>query len=376
MSYKVAQIITQAEMGGAQKHLLILSDELKKMGNEVKVYAGEGSGLELQLEKLNIDFERVANLKREISLVYDLKAILNFIKIFKKEKFDIVHCHSSKAGLVGRIAARIAGVKIVTYTAHGFVFNEPMSNLKRKIYIAIEKIGALFGNRLIAVSKKDYQCAVDYKLGRKRNTYYIPNAVNEVDRNSLKSCESLKQELQVENDFVLGVAANFYETKGHRYLIDALTKLTNEGYKFSCLLIGDGKTKEEMMKKAEGYTNIKFLGFRKDNYDLINCMDLFVLPSVKEGMPYAILEAMTLSKPILCTRVGALTDMIKDGDNGFIVEPKSVEQLYEKLKYILDNKDVLINVGKSGYNYYKKNFTVDLFVKDVLKVYDGTMESR
>ncbi|QAA32017.1 glycosyltransferase family 4 protein [Clostridium manihotivorum] len=376
MSYKIAQIITQAEMGGAQKHLLILSDELKKLDNCVTVYAGEGQGLDKELEQLNIDFKRIELLKREISLLNDFKAIIKLMKIFKKEKYDIVHCHSSKAGLVGRIAARLAGVKIVVYTAHGFVFNEPMSKIKKRLYIIIEKIGSLFGNKLIAVSKKDYNCALDYGFGNKKNIYYIPNAVHEIDRASLNNREELKKQLGIENTFVLGVLANFYETKGHKFLIDALLKLTDEGYSFSCIFVGEGTTKNDMVKRAKGYTNMKFLGYRKDNYDLINCMDLFVLPSVKEGMPYVILEAMTLSKPVLCTRVGALTDMIEDCKNGFIVAPESSEQLYNKLKYIFEHKDILNKIGKKGYNYYKENFTVDLFIRDVLKVYNITMESR
>jgi len=370
MGKRVAQVVTQAELGGAQKHIVFLCEELVDRGYEVDVFAAPGKWLKEELDSKGINFIEVPSMVREISFAKDLKTLFSLYRIFKKRDYDVVHCHSSKAGLLARIAARLAKTKKIVFTAHGFVFNEPMSELKRKIYIFLEKVGAVFGHEIITVSKKDYDCALEYKLANKNNLIYIPNAIEKVDKEDLREPEELKNQLGIDDEFIIGTVANFYETKGHVYLIEAVKRLYDEGYKFKTLFVGAGILFDEMKELCRGYSGFNFLGSRKDNYDLINIFDVFVLPSIKEGMPITVLEAMTLKKPVLCTKVGSLTDMIHDNLNGFIVESKSSEELYNRLKWILENKTVLNEVGENGYKYVEENFTMDKFMKDVLNVYN------
>lgn len=368
---KIAQVITQSELGGAQKHIILLAKEFKERGYEVDVIAGGSGDLKKILESDGINYIEDPYMVREISLGIDIKNVKYLKNLFKKNGYDIVHCHSSKAGLVGRIAARLAKIDKIIYTVHGFVFNEPMNKIKKYIYIICEFIGARCGDEIVTVSKKDYQCALDYNIGNANNTIFIPNAIKDIDKKSLKCREDMLSQLGIDNNtFIIGNVSNFYETKGHRYLIDALIKLYDEGYDFHVLFAGEGNNLQEMQEKSKNYDKIKFLGFRKDNYDIMNCFDLFVLPSVKEGMPYVILEAMNLGKPVLCTEVGALVDIIKDGENGYIVEPQSTEVLYKKIKSILENKE-LQDIGKAGEEYVKKHFSFESFVNNLEKLYDN-----
>lgn len=366
---KIGYVITQSEMGGAQKNVLLLADEFLKRGYKVDVICGGQGDLKKLCEEKGIGYICDPYMVREINLPVDFKNFKYLKSLFKENNYDIVHSHSSKAGLLARMAAKSAGIKKNIYTAHGFVFNEPMSNLKKKIYIWCEKYGAKCGDEVIAVSKKDYDCALDYKISSKENTVYIPNAIKNIDRDSLKPKEKLLGELGVnKDDFIIGNVSNFYDTKGHVYLMDALMRLLDEGYKFTALFAGEGKNLQDMKDKTKNYDSIKYLGYRKDNYDIMNALDLFVLPSVKEGMPYVILEAMNLGKTVLCTKVGALTDMIKDGDNGYIVEPQSSDALYEKLKYILDNKDKYY-LGDKGEEYVKSTFSFESVIDKIEKIY-------
>lgn len=367
---KVAQVITQSELGGAQKHVILLAKEFKEKGYDVDVIAGGSGELKNILESSGINYIEDPLMIREIKLSTDIKNIKYLKNLFRKNKYDIVHCHSSKAGLVGRIAARLAKVDKIIYTVHGFVFNEPMNKIKKYIYILCEIIGAKCGDKIVTVSKKDYQCALDYKISKEKNTIFIPNAIKEIDKSSLKSKQEIIDELNIEkNKFIIGNVSNFYETKGHRYLIDALKKLYDEGYDFYTIFAGEGNTLKEMQEKSKEYSNIKYLGYRTDNYDIMNCFDLFVLPSVKEGMPYVILEAMNLGKPVLCTQVGALVDIIRDGENGYIVEPQSIDALYNKLKDILDNKQ-LQQIADKGEIYIKEHFSFKSFADNMEKLYN------
>ena len=367
---KMAQVITQSEMGGAQKHVILLAKEFKARGYEIDIIAGGDGPLKKIANDIGVGYIEDPYMVREISIGKDRKNLKYLKKLFYDKKYDIVQCHSSKAGLIARIAAKRAHVPKIIYTAHGFVFNEPMSKIKKIIYIICEFIGARCGDKIIAVSKKDYDSALKYKISNSKNTVFIPNAIKDIDKAVLKPRKEMLSELGIDNDsFVLGNVSNFYDTKGHKYLIDALIKLSDEGFKFNAIFAGEGKNLEEMKEKCKDYDNIKFLGYRTDNYDIMNCLDLFVLPSVKEGMPYVILEAMNLGKTALCTRVGALPDIISDGDNGYLVEAQSSEQLYDKIKYIIVNPDSL-KAGIKGEQYVKEHFSFEKFADAIESIYN------
>jgi glycosyltransferase involved in cell wall biosynthesis len=371
MSIKVAQVVTLSEMGGAQKHVLLLSTELKSRGYDVTIFTSAGGKLIEKARENGISVVLVPDMVREISPVSDIKAVRNLYRLFKEGGFDIVHSHSSKAGILARIAAKLAGTKRIIYTAHGFVFNEPMSSIKRAIYIYIERIGAMLGDKVISVSKKDLDSALENRLVSGEKLVYIPNAIPEISKESLRDAAEVKKELGIpEGEFVIGTISNFYETKGHIYLIEAVKRLHAEGHSFRTVFAGQGPKMQEMMDISGGDKGIMFLGYREDNYDIMNTLDLFVLPSIKEGMPYVVLEAMSLGKPVLCTKVGALTDMIEDGVNGFIVEPQDSGLIYEKLKWILGNRDSLQPVGAAGEKYVKDNFSMSKFTESVISVYE------
>ncbi len=371
MAKKVAQLVTLSEMGGAQKHVLLLSRELKAKGYDVTVFTSRGGKLIDKIRESGIKVELVPHMVREISPVEDLKAVLYLRKRFKNGSFDIVHCHSSKAGILGRTAAWMAGVEKIIYTAHGFVFNEPMSSLKRFIYVNIERIGAAFGSKIIAVSRRDCDSALENHITGSNKLIYIPNAIPEIGQDALRKPEELRKELGIAKDeFVIGTISNFYETKGHVFLIEAVKRLYDEGCSFKTIFAGEGPKFQEMQELAKEYKDIIFLGYREDNYDVMNILDLFVLPSIKEGMPYVILEAMSIGKPVFCTKVGALTDMVKDGVNGYITEPGDSTLIYDKLKGILNNRDMLSVTGEHGKNYVNEKFSMKAFTEAVINVYE------
>lgn len=371
MSIKVAQVVTLSEMGGAQKHVLLLSTELKNKGYDVTIFTSAGGKLIEKAKENGIAVVLVPDMVRDINPSKDIKAVKNLYRLFRDGGFDIVHSHSSKAGILARIAAKLAGTRKIIYTAHGFVFNEPMSSIKKNVYIYIERIGAMLGDKVIAVSKKDCDSAIENRLVERDKLTFIPNAIPEISRDSLRAAAEVRKELDISGEeFVIGTISNFYETKGHIYLIEAVKRLYGEGFRFKTVFAGAGPKMDEMIELSKDNSDIKFLGYREDNYDIMNILDLFVLPSIKEGMPYVILEAMSLGKPVLCTKVGALTDMIADGVNGYIVEPQDSSLIYDKLKWILENRGKLDEVGRAGEKYVSDNFSMAKFTESVISIYE------
>lgn len=374
MTKKVAQLVTLSEMGGAQKHVLLLSRELKNRGYDVTIFTSEGGALVDKAIESGIKVEIVKNLVREINPASDAKALKELYRAFKAGGYDIVHCHSSKAGVLGRIAAKLAGAGRIVYTAHGFVFNEPMSVAKMYMYVNMERIGAAFGDKIIAVSRKDFETAIENRITKREKLVFIPNAIPGIDKGSLKEAAQTREELGIKaGEFAIGTVSNFYKTKGHVYLVEAIKRLYSGGYRFKTVFAGQGPEEEAVKKLAGDCGDILFLGYREDNYDIMNALDLFVLPSVKEGMPYVVLEAMSLGKPVLCTKVGALADIITDGVNGYIVEAGESEALYGKLKSIIDGGTEKLNeTGMAGKEYADRNFSMSNFMEEIINIYEET----
>lgn len=254
---KIAYVVTQSELGGAQRNILLLAKSLSGR-HDITVYAAPGGLLLDELRKAGIKAVEVPSMQREISLKDDLETYRFLLEAFRENRYEIIHSHSSKAGLLARMAGKKAGARINVYTAHGFVFNEPMSKLKKKLYIEIEKYGARKGTDLITVSERDQKAAKKLGISSGGETRYIPNGIDFPEKETLlaqkeKNREKFRQVLGIGNgEVVFGAIANFYETKGHRYLIAAFNRLRMENpeLELKLVLIGQGSLQKTMEKLA------------------------------------------------------------------------------------------------------------------------------
>lgn len=359
---KIAYVITQSEMGGAQKHILLLCEGLKNL-YDITVYSAEGGAMIKELENMNIKHVVIPNMVREISPLNDFKAYKFLSKEFKHNAYDVVHCHSSKAGIIGREAAKRAKIKNIIYTAHGFVFNEPMGNMKKNIYKFAEKYEAKNSHNLICVDSNDVNIAESYGIIPKKSLVYIPNGIDFKE-------ESYKD--RAENDiFTFGLVANFYETKGHRYLIEAFNQLSNEGYKAKLQLIGEGILKNEMEILAKGNVNIEFLGYKKDAMNLMKNFDCFVLSSVKEGFPFVILEALKNKIPIIATKVGSVPQMLNQGDLGELVHKENVEELKCAMIKVMNDIETARAKAEKAYDICKNKYSIEKMIESTINIYEG-----
>lgn len=365
---KAALVITQAEMGGAQKNLLLLVSSLKGK-YDFTVYSSGGGKLVDALKVEGIKHVEVPSLVREINPKADYKAYRFLKREFKQEKYDIVHCHSSKAGILGRIAAWTTGVDNIIYTAHGFVFNEPMSAVKKAIYVAAEWFCARISHYLICVSPLDLSCTKRYHINSKKNRVYIPNGIDFTKELTHKS--TIRKELNIpEKLFLYGSVANFYETKGHRYLIDAYKKLSLEKDDIGLILVGDGRLRGEMEELSKTLDHVYFTGYREDAESIIQAMDIFVLSSVKEGFPFVLLEAISKKIPIITTKVGAVPEILEHGKDGVIVPVKDEDALKVAMSDAYENREKYIKMATDAYKYCSREYSLKNMVDKTSKIYD------
>jgi len=332
---KILYIITLPDWGGAQKY--VFQEALANKDNfDVAVLTGQSDSFKSKINLLDqlanqeepgIQSAQLKYLVRPINPLKDFLAILEIIKFYNREKPDTVHLNSSKAGILGSFAKLFSAHKPeVIYMVHGWVFLEPMNSFKRWLYIFGEKLASYWRDKIIVLGEKEKQIAINYKI--------CPEKKLKVRRHSIPIASFLdkdiaRKELGLPPDKkIIGTVANFYPPKGLEYLIEAAAKINNPDIIFT--VIGDGPLRENFKFKISNskLENIFILLGEKENAaQYLRAFDLFVLPSVKEGAPYVILEAMAAGLPIIATDVGNVNEMLKDYPNKTMIPPANIEAL-------------------------------------------------
>lgn len=385
---KILQIITQGERGGAQLHVRDSALGLAARGHDVYVATGrqpapEDRWLFEELEKNGFgraQLRIIKDLQRDIHLGTELKAFSQTYKLVKSIKPDIVHVHSSKAGTLCATAARMAGAKVV-YTVHGFVFNEPMSWVKKYFYLVSELAARFFRNYTITVSKFDLATGRKYHIIPKKKGIAIYNGIDPEKSNSILTKEKARSALYEKMGFtfpkgirIVGLVANLYPAKGVEYLIDAAylaeryKGLTNTIF----IVIGEGELRKELEAQIVEHNvqGIFFLmGSVPDAYKYLKAFDVFVMPSVKEGFPYALLEVMMARVPFIATKVGGIPE-IAEYSYAPLVEPGSAKYLTEQIvEFLTNEKPASRKKVKDVESGLPKKFTQAAMVLEIEGVY-------
>lgn len=323
---RILYLITQADGGGAQNYTLALAKHFHGA-----IAAGSEAGELFQAaENSGLKTFRLNHLKRNINPYHDLMAIWEIRRLIQVYQPDILHLNSSKAGILGSFAGMGLKTKII-FTAHGFVFNEPLPWPMRALYITLEKEASRFRDCIIAVSEKDRTVAAQYKIIPPEKIVTIHNGLPDLD---FLPPETAAEQLNLpKNLFLFATIANFYKTKGLHILVDAVALLKQE-VKNKCkfVIFGNGPEEQDikLRLKNSGLTgNFLLLGKKDRAYQYLKAFNAFLLPSLKEGFPYVILEALAAGLPILTTTAGGLPEAV--GEAGLLVKPGNAAELAEKI---------------------------------------------
>lgn len=351
---KILYVITQGEWGGAQRYVFDLARHLPAE-YDVTIAVGEpGGSRDLQDRISDIGYQisdikkislvQLRHLVRRISPWHDLRAVFELRSLYKKLRPNIVHLNSTKAGIIGSLAGiRAMDYGKIVYTAHGWVFDEPLGVFRRWLYRVLEKYTARFKNIIIVLSDHDFDRAA--QLGIAKTKLHIVR--HGIKMSEPAAGDSLKQyfsDLTIDTDgkHIFGTIANLYPTKGIDVLIKAIHK-GGEQLKGALFVIfgeGDERAALEKLIKDCGLERKIFLVGSVDNASqLLPSFDTFVLPSRKEGLPYVILEAMQAHVPIIATRVGGIPELIENKKSGLLVHPDNVEELSEALVFAVEHPE-------------------------------------
>ncbi len=382
---RVLHIITRLDPGGSSTNTIETVARLDPQRFEVFLISGltkdvDGS-IEASLRSRNIQYVFFNDLQREIRPWKDLKAFIQLYRLMKQKHFDIVHTHTSKAGILGRWAAKCAGVPMIIHTPHGHVFYGYFSKFLTSIFIWIERLTARITDRIITLTNRGKEEHIAFKIGPAEKFVTIYSGID-VNPKSIHSDlkEHLKKQWTLhEGDFIFGSVGRLDPIKGTSYLIDAMSQVVQSHPKTQLLLVGDGSQREKLQKQCLGLglqAHVKFTGFQKDPAPFIEMMDVFVLASLNEGMGRVILEAMVYGKPVIATKVGGIPELVGNGKNGFLVPPQDAHALSTAMMAMIEHRGLREEMAKQAKAIVGAQFDLDKMVKDIECLYEKGKEIR
>lgn len=382
---KILYLITQTKWGGAQKYVLELAQHFAK-NNEVHIAYGETNDVNhkfiTQAKKYNIKTIPVHKLVRQIDAKKDLPVISEIVKILNQNNYQLVHLNSSKAGFIGSLATKSYNLNPlntmvrVVYTAHGFVFNEPLGAYAKMLYKFSEIASTSMQHVVIAVSKFDQASAIQNKICSPHKIITIHNGIDPNDYHFLEKYQA-REKLKLDpKKKHFGTIASFYTTKGHRYLVEAIHILKTKNSpllkEYSWTLIGSGPESADIAKQIAKYNlneYIKIIPAQDNDWQYLKAFDCFILPSVKEGLPYTLLEAGLAQIPIIASTVGGVAEIITDEQTGLLVAAANPPALNEAMLKIATAPDLAQKLAQNNYQNIKTNFSLSKTLQETEELY-------
>jgi glycosyltransferase involved in cell wall biosynthesis len=367
--------ITKSNMGGAQKYVLTLADELHRAGQNVTVLAGGDGLLFEELEKREIPYIKLKSSQRDISLLKEFKLLLELWSIFKKIRPTILHLNSSKLGGIGQVIGRVAGIKKIFFTAHGWAFNETRPDWQKKIMYFLYWITIMLSKKTICVSNQT-RSQIEFLPFVKNKLVTIYNGVPVPDFYTKEEArQKLHQEfpaLDLHKKWII-VLAELHYTKGHDLLIEAVSKIKNEFKEYQIICAGTGELEGTLRSKIHHKDMEDFFiltGFLKEAPRYLKAFDLFILPSRTEALPLSLLEAGLAETLVIASNVGGIPEVIEDTVDGFLFEKENEEQLKEKViictKINSEEKEIYT---KKLYTKIRERFSVECMITQTTDLY-------
>tara|TARA_A100001037_G_scaffold136417_1_gene123545 strand:+ start:16294 stop:17475 length:1182 start_codon:yes stop_codon:yes gene_type:complete len=376
---KVLRIISRLNIGGPSIHVINLNKGLDKKMFQSLLLCGDISDGEKSMlneaKKSGIKLMSIPELTNEHSLkLKDLKALLKIYLIIKKYKPEIVHTHTAKAGLIGRIAAHLALTPKIIHTYHGHVLHGYFSKPKTYLLRLMEKFLALITDSLIVVSDKIKTELINYKISKPAKFNIIKLGFNLnpfLNNHHLKN--KLKENLELPYDSnLIGIVGRMVPIKNHKLFIEAASQIIAKKENTYFLIVGDGplrKSIENLTYKLNINKNTFFTGWRNDLPLIYASLDILVCSSDNEGTSVSVIEAMASGCPVVTTSVGGHPDIIDEGNNGYLIEPQNTDTLANKILEILNNPNKSLRLGENARTDAKNNFSYDRLINDVQKHY-------
>jgi glycosyltransferase involved in cell wall biosynthesis len=371
-------IITKSNWGGAQRYVFDLCVAMREKFL-VKVILGGDGPLAEKLNGDGIEVITIAELGRDVNFVKDFKAGWKIWRALLKIKPDIVHLNSSKIGAVGSLAARLAFVPKIIFTAHGWAFNENRSPLQKTLIAFIAWLTLVFSHKTIAVSEAIKKQIIYFPFIKNR-IVVVPLGIAPIEYFQKEEAQQKLLGSTLDKDFcVIGSVGELHPIKGHGYAIEAVAGLISKGKKIKYVICGEGayrpilekkiKDLQEKNPRSDLVQNIILAGNLPEAARYLKAFDIFLFPSLSEASGYAALEAGMAGLPIIASAVGGVPEIIDDMISGILIQPEKPNEIVAAVELLLDKPELQQKYGSALREKVMKDFSVERMVRETENVY-------
>lgn len=366
-------MIDDATLGGGQMHVLLLAKYLNKSEFDVSIATETQGWLVDAASALNITVHQL-----NISNKLTLQSLKNVQKLLTENDFYIIHTHGGTAGFWGRLVGKIFSKSSKTiHTYHGLHYLN-QNNIKSKIFRLIDQLLLPVTNHIICVCKADCVSGLAAKVVPDNAYTIIYNGIEFDKFSSNLDQQKARKIFNIEPEKVIfGNVARLHQQKGHRILLQAFAKVVKSYENTQLLIVGDGELKQELITLTQELgieNNVEFLGARSDIYEFLSAIDIFVLPSLWEGQPIALLEALAMGKPCIAADVNGIPEIINHGINGYLVNPNDVDNLFKVMCSLMLDKQKCEQLSINGKITVSDNFSAQNMADKIAEVYKKILQ--
>lgn len=383
---RVLEVI-EATTAGTKKHVLSLVKALDRTQfsaavacPRVRSHAYGDTAFVEELESLGKAPVSLVEMRRNIQPLSDAKALVALYRVIQEGRYHIVHAHSSKAGVLGRLAAIRAGTPVILYTPHGFAFRGVRSKLIRWTYIQIERLCGLWTDRIICVSPTEREEALTNRIAPVDKLVVIENGLDLNEFVLPLDPVAKKRQLGLDScGPIVGTMGRLSWDKGLDCFLEAAVRVSTAYPNVQFLIVGDGEARknlELLARKLSISPQTIFTGFRPDSLEILTLMDVFVLPSPHEAMPYTVLEAMAFEKPVVAIESTGAQDVVQQGETGLLVPPQDPEALAIAIVALLRDRAKSQAMGLAGREVVESQFTLAQMVRRTEELYTTLLETK
>ncbi len=377
-------------LGGAQENTLLTVRGLHENSDyEVTLVTGPALGPEGELieaaRKFGVEPVILDELRREIKPWADLKSLFKLYSHFKNNNYDLVHTHSSKAGILGRWAALMARVPLIVHTIHGLPFHKYQSKPEYWLYSRLEKYTSYFTDKIITVCDRMAEKAQAVGVAPKSGFQTVYSGMEleeflEVPPPDSKQAQKLRKEWGYsKEEFVIGKIARLFHLKGHKYCLPAFQKVAEKKPEARLLLVGDGILRDKLEKQAAELgirEKVQFAGLvpYRQIPEMLTVMDCLVHTSLREGLPRVIPQAQAAGRPAVSYAIDGAPEAIDDGETGFLVPPKSIDKLAESLLTLANNQELREQFAEAAKDWVVPRYRWQYMAKKTISCYNRLFE--
>lgn len=362
--------ITQST-GGVEEYLKMFFSHIDKEHFEVELICPNYPSMITKMENIGVKVH-IVNMKRELCFFSDLKAYIQINNYIKHFKPDIVHVHSSKAGVLGRFAAYRNKVPCI-YNSHGWSFSMDISEKKKRIYAFIERICARYTVKIINISDDEKKLAIKYKIAKEDKMITIYNGIDLNKYSKKYNRSDILSKLNIpESAFVIGMVARITEQKSPQVFISIAEKISNIVKNAYFILVGDGNLKEEIqdiIEEKQLKEKVIITGWTNEVAKYISIFNIGILTSKWEGFGLVLAEYMASGKPTVASNVGGIPNVISNNRNGILIEPNDIDGFVNAIISIKENEKMTNMFIENSYIDVRKKFDINRVVEEHEKLY-------